>query len=95
MSGRRSTDTTKHFKNFFSVVFRELLQQIEAMRYMGQEQLEDSDSDPGSYEREMLQDERERLHVKQDILQSHNRQLETQLFRLRQILRQVCILSVR
>ncbi len=67
---------------------RELLHEIENLRHMWLERVE-SGSD--SSEKEWLQDERERLEVRQDILETHNRQLEYQLQRLRHLIGQVCL----
>ena len=65
---------------------RELLHEIETLRYR---QLEQYDSESEASEREWLKDEKERLEVKQEILESHNRQLEYQLQRLRLLIGQV------
>lgn len=68
------------------ITCRELLHEIENLRFM-RRQRQDSDSDAS--EREWLQDEKERLEVKQEILESHNKQLELQLQRLRHLIGQV------
>ena len=46
-----------------------------------------SSSSSGGSEAEWLRDEKERLAAKQEVLEAHNRQLEIQLHRLRDILK--------
>ena len=74
----------------FSLVFRrELLREIESLRYRQMEHHDGESDASGASEREWLQDEKERLEVKQEILESHNKQLEYQLHRLRLLIGQV------
>ena len=63
-----------------------MLNEIENLHHR---QLDRYDSESEASEREWLQDEKERFQVKQEILESHNKQLEYQLQRLRHLIGQV------